>query len=183
MSRAHLLTWTTYGSWLPGDVRGSVTSVRDEPGPRRRHNAPGTPYDSGMSGLNSAARAALRGPVVFLDEEQAQCLVGQFQETATSRDWRLLAAAVMRNHVHLVIVADDRIEPATMLRDFKSYGSRKLNLRWPRPASGTWWTESGSRRRLPDENAIRAALRYVENQKFPLAVWVVKQIREDTSGG
>jgi len=120
MSRAHLLTWTTYGSWLPGDVRGSVTSVRDEPGPRRRHNAPGTPYDSGMSGLNSAARAALRGPVVFLDEEQAQCLVGQFQETATARDWRLLAAAVMRNHVHLVVVAGDRIDPATMLRDFKS---------------------------------------------------------------
>jgi REP element-mobilizing transposase RayT len=170
MSRAHLLTWTTYGSWLPGDVRGSVTTVRDEPGPRRRHNVPGTPYDPAMSGLNAAARAALRGPVVFLDKEQADCLVGQFQETANARGWRLLAAAVMRNHVHLVIVADDGIEPATMLRDFKSYGSRKLNLRWPRPASGTWWTESGSRRRLPDENAIRAAVRYVERQQFSLVV-------------
>jgi REP element-mobilizing transposase RayT len=91
-----------------------------------------------------------------------------------------LAAAVMRNHVHLVIVADDGIEPATMLRDFKSYGSRKLNLRWPRPASGTWWTESGSRRRLPDENAIRAAVRYVERQKFSLVVGVAE---EDASGG
>jgi len=136
-----------------------------------------------MSGLNAAARAALRGPVVFLDEEQAQCLVRQFQETANTRGWRLSAAAVMRNHVHLVIVADDGIEPTTMLRDFQSYGSRKLNLRWPRPTSGTWWTESGSRRRMPDEHAIRAAVRYVENQKSPLAIWVAEQIREDASGG
>jgi hypothetical protein len=35
-----LLTWTTYGSWLPGDARGSVTAVKNAPGARRRNNIP-----------------------------------------------------------------------------------------------------------------------------------------------
>ena len=49
--RAWLLSNTTYGTWLPGDRRGSVTSVRDlrpgdEPSPFRfEHDLPGEPYE------------------------------------------------------------------------------------------------------------------------------------------
>jgi REP element-mobilizing transposase RayT len=171
MPRAYLLTWTTYGSWLPGDARGSVTSVRDQSGPRERHNEFGTPYDPAMPGLKRAAEEALRGPPVSLDAAQAQCLLTQVQETARVRGWRLLAVAIMRTHVHLVVNAGET-DPEVLLRDFKSYGSRSLNATWRKPKSDTWWTESGSRRRLTDENAVRAAVGYVERQKFPLVVWV-----------
>ncbi|HXY37719.1 MAG TPA: transposase, partial [Planctomycetaceae bacterium] len=74
-----------------------------------------------MPALNSAARAALKGPPVFLDRPQAERITTQFIQTAAYRGWRLLAAAVMRNHVHLVVVADDQIESAELLRTFKSY--------------------------------------------------------------
>jgi hypothetical protein len=97
--------------------------------------------------------------------------VAQFQETVSVRWWRLLAVAIMRTHVHLVVNAGETA-PDILLRDFKSYGSRALNLKWSKPESGTWWTESGSRRRLRDEHAVRAAVRYVERQKFPLVIWV-----------
>jgi REP element-mobilizing transposase RayT len=97
--------------------------------------------------------------------------VAQFQETVSVRWWRLLAVAIMRTHVHLVVNAGET-DPEILLRDFKSYGSRSLNAKWGKPKSDTWWTESGSRRRLMDENAVRAAVGYVERQKFPLVVWV-----------
>jgi hypothetical protein len=180
MPQAYLLTWTTYGSWLPGDPRGSVTSVRDKSGPRKRHNEFGTPYDPAVPGLQRAAEAALRGPAISLDSDQARCLLGQFQQTASVRGWRLQAVAIMRTHVHLVVNAGET-DPEILLRDFKSYGSQSLNLKWRKPESGTWWTESGSRRRLRDEHAVRAAVRYVERQKLPLVI--LGCLRRAASGG
>src|SRR5580692_713557 len=70
--RAWLLTWTTYGSWLPGDRRGSVTRMREVPGPRRLHNIPGTPYDGPLPELESVAQAALKGSPIFLTLPQAE---------------------------------------------------------------------------------------------------------------
>ncbi|HXY33543.1 MAG TPA: transposase [Planctomycetaceae bacterium] len=170
--RDWLLTWTTYGTWLPGDARGSVTRVRVDDSPRKLHNKPGTPYDGPVPGLNSAARAALKGPPVFLDRPQAERIRTQLVETAAYRGWRLLTAAVMRNHVHLVVVADDQIESAELLRTFKSYASRVLNCDYPKPESGRWWTTSASRRGLPNEAAIHAAVRYVRDQPGALAVYL-----------
>jgi hypothetical protein len=59
-------------------------------------------------------------------------------------------------------------DPATLIRDFKSYSSRVLNQKYGKPESGTWWTESGSRRKLPDENAVQRAVQYVLNQQHAL---------------
>src|SRR5690349_21194983 len=44
MDRVWHLTWTTYGTWLPGDERGFVSNVRDGDGPEVKHNTPATPY-------------------------------------------------------------------------------------------------------------------------------------------
>jgi hypothetical protein len=50
-------------------------------------------------------------------------------------------------------------DPEKIEGDFKCYGSRALNRRWGKPVNGTWWTGgSGSKRKLPDERALRAAL-------------------------
>jgi hypothetical protein len=51
MDRFWLLTWTTYGSWLPGDRRGFVGKLRDETGRPIIHNEPGTPCDADMRPL------------------------------------------------------------------------------------------------------------------------------------
>jgi hypothetical protein len=62
MDRYWLLTWTMYGNWLPGDPRGSVTTVHEEPVTRHRNNTPGTPYDGEMPGLYQSAQSLLKGP-------------------------------------------------------------------------------------------------------------------------
>lgn len=170
--RYWLLTWTTYGTWLPGDTRGSITSVHNEPGPRRRHNIPGTLPEPAMSGLRTSARKLLKCEPIRFSREQAQSVVEQFRETVAFREWQLVAAAVMANHCHVIVGVPGDPEPEILLRDFKSYSSRRLNKSWPRPMSDTWWTESGSKRILKGDLAIFGAARYVRDQEFPLAVWI-----------
>jgi len=129
MDRHWLLTWTTYGTWLPGDPRGFVSNVRVGPGPEVRHNLPGTPCDKDMPGLARASRAVLKGPSIYLVPAQAEALLAQFLETANYRGWELLAVAVMANHAHLVVGVPGDPDPSDVLGDFKGYGSRALNRR------------------------------------------------------
>ena len=135
---------------------------------RIAHDQPQTPVVAPIPGLHASAEKRLACPPVRLLEEHAVILIEQFEQTAAHRSWGLKAAAIMANHIHLVVGVIGDPEPDTLLRDFKSYGSRALNRNWPTPASGTWWTASGSRRKLADEAALRAAIEYVQSQEHPL---------------
>ncbi len=175
---AWLLTSTCYGTWLPGDPRGSVTSVRDyRPDDpltclRLEHDFPGEPYEDEMPGLQRHARETMIGPPVHFSLDHANVLATQFPETATQRGWKLLAFAVMYNHVHLVVNVPGFVEAHKILGDFKSYGSRALNRAFGKPASGTWWTYRGSKRLLRNDDAMAAAIHYVLfKQPNPLVTW------------
>ena len=78
----------------------------------------------------------------------------------------------MANHAHLVVGVEGDPDPEQILHSFKSYASRSLNRRWGKPANGTWWTESGSKRKLPDDRAVRDTVQYVRDQEFALVMWV-----------
>ena len=171
MDRYWLLTWRTYGTWWPGDVRGFVDPVIDETGERVIHNLPGTPVDADNPRLLQYAREVMRGEPVLLTHDHATALLAQFQETARYRGWELSAVAILTNHLHLVVGVCGDPDPASVLRDFKSYGSRRLNERWGKPASETWWAEAGSRRVLKTEASRLGAIRYVLEQEHPLLTW------------
>jgi REP element-mobilizing transposase RayT len=100
--------------------------------------------------------------------------MAQFHETSAFRKWSNLAVAIMPNHFHIVVGVQGDPDPSNVLRDFKSYGSRVLNRRWGKPKSGTWWTESGSKRKLRDDSAVRMAIGYVRDQPNPLLVWLAE---------
>jgi hypothetical protein len=166
---------TFYGQWLPGDERGFVTNVRDrradEPDSAARfeHSGSGDAYDTSMPGLESASRERLRSPPVALGLPEAEQLFGQFKETTGHRGWVLEAVSVMFNHFHLVVEAPAKVDKAILLRDFKSYGSRRLNRHFGLRESGTWWTESGSARVV--ENLAAAIFYVCHRQPSPLLVW------------
>src|SRR5690242_5424728 len=103
MDRFWLLTWTTYGSWLPGDRRGSVTDRRRAGGERVRRNIPGTPSAPPIPNLVRYSRSAMRSPAVRLTPQQAAELLDQLHDTARRCGWTLYAVAIMPNHVHLVV--------------------------------------------------------------------------------
>ena len=182
-ARIWFLSWTAYGEWLPGDARGFVGRVTDRrsgeaPGPRRRHNRAQTEYDRGIAGLTRRSREAMSGPPVRLSAAQATALADQFEETASFRGWRLLATAVMAQHVHLLIGVPGDPDPDVLLRDFKSYGSRALNRFAGAKTPGRWWTRGGSTRKKADAEAILDAAAYVRDQEHPLAVRVAEDVAD-----
>ena len=112
------------------------------------------------------------GPPVLLTEPQGKDLLLQFHETCEHRKWLLVATAIMANHIHSLIGVPDDPDPENLLRDFKAWGSRRLNKTYTKPASGTWWTESGSKRKKSDLPAILNTIDYIERQEHPLVVWI-----------
>jgi REP element-mobilizing transposase RayT len=167
--RYWLLTWTTDGTWPPGDERGFVSNVADAGGRGERFNMPRTPCTADLRPLREYATGKLIGEPVYLTSKHASAIVDQFRETATYRKWTLFAAAVMRNHVHVVVGVLGDPEPETLLRDFKSYASRRLNRMFG--VRERWWTESGSARKLPNDDAVTDTIAYVQGQVYPLIVW------------
>jgi REP element-mobilizing transposase RayT len=84
----------------------------------------------------------------------------------------LRAVAIMVNHYHLVVQVPDDPKPTKILADFKAYATRALSHRFGAPASETWWTSKGSKRKLPDDRALANAINYVlYKQPNPLVVW------------
>lgn len=175
IDRYWFLTWTTYGTWLPGDRRGFIGAVRPPDGSRRLNNQPGTPVESPNPRLRRYAASKLSGPAVVLNGKQAHQALSQFLETTSHRKWLLIATGIMATHVHAVVGVPGDPAPEKILGDLKSYASRALNRHWTRPQSETWWTESGSKRKLADERSVESAVRYILDQPNPLLIWT----RED----
>ncbi|HZU38717.1 MAG TPA: hypothetical protein VFA18_22510 [Gemmataceae bacterium] len=172
MDRYWLITWTCYGTWLPGARQGFVSHVRDEHGDLVIHNIPGTPYDADMPALDAHARAQMIGPPVSLDQTAADAMIAQYQETCRIRGWELEAASVMCNHTHIVVGVAGDPDPQAILETFKSWATRAVKRLRPLPLNGTFWTAKGSKRKLPHQPALQAAVIYVgRKQPAPLAVW------------
>jgi REP element-mobilizing transposase RayT len=176
-----LMTCTFYGQWLPGDSRGSVTSVRDRRSNDRattariEHAEIGEDFEDELPGLRQAAKEQLREPPVAVELLHAEQLLVQFQETSTYRGWNLLAVSVMHNHSHVVVETPSSVGKKEILRDFKSYGSRRLNRLFGKRISGSWWTHGGSCRPIRD---LPPAIHYVcHRQPNPLLVWSLERGR------
>lgn len=171
VGRVWFLTWTCYGQWLPGDARGFVSNKFEGEKTEKRKNQVGSPYDSGRPALHTLAKGLMASPPVRLTREQAQAVREQMEETARIRGWNIEAGAVMQNHVHLLVRVPDDPPPEKLLRDFKSWTSKKLNTLFPAPNLRTWWTEGGSTRKIDSENSFQQCVTYILEQELPLTVW------------
>jgi REP element-mobilizing transposase RayT len=158
--RSWLLTWTTKGTWLPGDRRGWVKGA---PG-----NQPGSECEAGDEGLRTWSLQHMTGGPVWLTQPQAESVMESFKTTAVVQGWWLGAAAVMANHVHLVVTVDGDPEPGSLMLRLKNYASRSLNKAWGKQ---DWWTALGSTRKLETVESINAAMRYVIEQPGALKVY------------
>lgn len=162
----YLLTWTTYGTWLPGDARGFVSRV-PEHGEHTIHNAVGTPFDRDMPAIARRAHERTAGEPVFLNEAHARVCAESFRGTCARHAVMLRAGAIMRAHVHLVVASPNH-DGAALAQLFKGAASRELSLRFGHPPAPRWWTARPSRRLLTSEESLTAAIRYVLGQEDPL---------------
>lgn len=141
---AWFLTWTTYGTWLPGDERGWV--LRD--GGWRPPNR----------GLVSNSISRMTESACRLSPDQRAAVHDQIAETCRIRTWTLHAVNCCTNHVHVVVSGGRETAGHTLRETLKAWTTRRL--RGMDASRRQWWTERGSVRPLFDEAALEAAIVY-----------------------
>jgi REP element-mobilizing transposase RayT len=139
------LTWTTYGTWLPGDARGWV---------EYRH---GWQLPDPVRELEAAAK--MTEGACRLTEEQREAVEKQIGETCQHRGWRLCAVNCRSNHVH-VVVSVANVRPKKIRVDLKAWATRCLKEQFD-AARENWWAERGSIRHLRNDDDLEAAILYV----------------------
>ena len=161
------ITWTCYATWLPGDRRGYVSNtLLPEGGYVPKQNMPGTPYSVDDAVTRRVAQTVQRGPTVGLLADEALCVVQSLAEAARLRSWRILQAAVMANHVH-VVITDCPDDGPMVRRILKGNSQAALSIATGRRQR--WWTAGGSDRYKHDHLAIETAVDYVARQPGMLA--------------
>jgi Transposase IS200 like len=142
---AYFLTWTTYGSWLPGDARNWY---------KKRDGIQ-------LPNPNLELRAALRQKenAVVLNTTQRQTVETTIACHCTLRKWNLHVVNCRTNHVHVVVTAN--CPPQQVRVQFKAWCTRKLQEHDSERKH--WWSERGWDRFLDDEPALLAAIHYVRD--------------------
>ncbi len=157
------ITWTCYGTWLPGDERGYVSdTLLPHAGWEAKENAPGAPYRADDPYARDRARQRQKQTAVLLSRSQARCVAKSLIETSQVRGWRILRGAVLANHTHVVLLDCPDDGPAVR-RILK--GNSQAALSREHGQSRRWWTVGGSDRYLHGEEAINAAGQYVAEQR------------------
>jgi hypothetical protein len=111
MAIAFFSTWTTYGTWLPGDQRGWF---------KRGH---GLQESDPLREFEAALR--MTEDAVTLDHQQRRLVEKTIADHCGIRQWMLHAVNCRSNHVHVVVTAPDR--PIEVPREqFKSWCTRNL---------------------------------------------------------
>ena len=148
---AYLLTWTCYGTWMHGDVSGSVDDERNQFG------EPFLPADMTRRCVESAHLKAL--PIILDDRSRAN-VRRTIEAHGLIRGWHLHAVNVRTNHVH-VVVGCGEVRPEEAMNQFKAWCTRRLREEDCVVGQEHIWTKHGSTRYLWKEPSVARAVEYV----------------------
>jgi len=156
---AYHAIFTTYGTWLPNDPRGSYSkAIYSEElaalGPVRYGRQSPLPDFGTLRRFQTASVPRLSRPPYYLTDATRPVVAEAFGKEVGRLGLTVYACAIMNDHVHLVIWRSKyRIE--YVVNQLKSRATTALGL------SQTPWTRGGWNVFLDNEDAVRAAIEYV----------------------
>ena len=150
------ITWTAYGSWLPGDLRGWKHWKKGEQQPQPR--------------LEDWCRDRMKEKTVLLDEQHRILVEEVIREHSQIRGWELHAVSVRSNHVHVAVTVvpktgnqDYRVaDGVKRVRDeFKANATRVLR-RCDKPIQNEKvWTKGGDIQFIDSEDDLEQVVIYI----------------------
>jgi REP element-mobilizing transposase RayT len=155
MAIAFFSTWTTYGTWLPGDPRGWYQRGR------------GLREPDALRHFEAALRMAERA--LTLDAEQRRLVEKTIADHCAIRKWVLHSVNCRSNHVHVAVTAPGR-KIEVPREQFKAWCTRRLKeLEQARRSlvRENWWTERGWDEYIDDEDALADVNIYVLEGQGP----------------
>jgi REP element-mobilizing transposase RayT len=141
----YFITWTTYGTWLPGDARGWRKTRRGGQLPQPR--------------LETWCRERLTECDVLLNESQRGMVEDVCREHATIRGWILHAVNARCNHVHLAVTADKG--PKVVRDQFKANATRVLRQQPDGLLKEKIWTRGGDCEIIDGDDELERVIEYI----------------------
>ncbi|WP_413432846.1 hypothetical protein [Crateriforma spongiae] len=140
------ITWTVYGTFLPGDAR------------HWRHRIGGEQPSS--AGLQRWHQERLVHPVILLDNKMRQLVSDSIAAMTDYRDWTFWNIQARTNHVHVVVSAPG-YRPALVRDQMKGQATRGLRRCFPAFLDRPVWTTKGDIQFLDTEADIETCVRYL----------------------
>lgn len=153
----YLITVRTYGTWLHGDVRGSVD--------RHGKNIYGAPRIGKNENLRDLMDEEMKGEPFMLSREQISVVDIEIRKVCARRDYLLRALNVRTNHFHAVVSAQKK--PELIANAFKSNATRALRDKELVSPDANIWSRGRSRRYLWKPNQLAGAINYTLNRQGP----------------
>ena len=160
--RAYFITFTSFGTWLHGDRRGSVD---------KHHAAPGAEFTQADDARWIAARRRMTGKPVQLCAVARRIVATTIRDHCKFRRWELWAVSVRSNHVHVVVTCPIDVSPNTAMSQFKSWATRRLRAAKLFDGARTVWTRHGSTRWINSQASFKEAVRYVLEEQDNFERW------------
>jgi len=149
-SEAYLITFRTYGTWLPGDARGTV---------HRKNNVPGTPMRGAAPALHRHCLALMPHEATRLGEEERLVAEAAMRAACDHKQWRMHRLHVGGEHVHSLLSAKE--SPEQTMGILKAWATRRLREGGYFPHQQRIWASGGSTWVLYTSEAFSAARDYV----------------------
>lgn len=149
---ACFITFSTYGSRLHGDRRGTVR--------RNAAHQPRTAVPENRRRRVFEFDELRQGPVLLTDEQRRET-DAEIRRVCAYEGWAVHALNVRTNHVHIMVSGSQSPE-ATMLA-FKSWTTRRLRTLALVAPDHRLWTRHGSTRYVWNESEAERVWHYVEH--------------------
>ena len=140
----YMVTWTTYGSWLPGDKRGYVDNAK---------------ILSGNIKTLERNRQRQKSHIVKLNSQEKEIVEQTILAEAKSIGHKIEALIVYSNHVHL-LARPHRKSIEEIVSRYKSVTTRIL---WEHGRKGRTWTRGYDKRFCFSQEDIEAKIKYIKN--------------------
>ncbi len=162
MALAYFITFTTYGTWLHGTDKGKGSVDRE-------HKEFGASFVPPSDHRAERSRGGMAQPAYVMGPAERTVVCDAIVATCVERGWRLLAAHVRSNHVHVVVTADR--DAGRVMADLKARASRALTRAGLGDADRRRWTRHGSTLHLFDAATVADKVDYTLHcQGVPMAV-------------
>lgn len=152
--------FTTYGTWLPNDPRGSFSKkVYQEElaaiAPIQYGRQFPQPPTNKFRRFWTAATPNLKHPPYFIHNGTRPMVAAAMGEVVERLDLKVCACSIMNDHVHVIWSITDH-KPLYVIGQFKGAATHELSL------SLTPWARGGWKVYIDDEETLLAAQDYVE---------------------
>ena len=109
--------------------------------------------------LKDDMKRQMKGEPFLLNQEQRSCVLNTIKEVCNYRGYELIAVNVRTNHLHAVVSVLGK--PERIVRDFKTYGTRRLREKGLVQRDQKIWVRGKSARYLWEPKHVEIAVDYV----------------------